>query len=224
MSYKILNTYPGVVVVYKPAGMLSVPARDKNDPRQVLGTILEDDLQQQIFPVHRLDYEVSGIMLYALNATSHKILSLAFEHQEISKHYFALAENHEQEVGLQEWKSLLLKGKKRTYEASYGKPSLTHATLIKNLQKENHQVSLWNLSPLTGRSHQLRYEMMKHNHPILGDKLYGSTISYKDQKIALLSYKISLSHKLTLAPLYLPPFLELPPNQIDQDFAQHILE
>jgi tRNA pseudouridine32 synthase/23S rRNA pseudouridine746 synthase len=216
MPYKILNQYPGLVVVYKPSGVLSIPARDKNDTRPVLGRMLEVDLKQTIFPVHRLDFEVSGIMLYALNAVTHKALSLAFEHQEIHKTYMAIAENHEKHQDLQEWKSLLLKGKKRTYEAPYGKPSVTHAQLLENFTYKNKLVSRWKLSPLTGRSHQLRYEMMKHQHTIIGDKLYGSQISYKENSIALLSYQIELPEKLTLPPFSLPKLLKLEADQINQ--------
>ncbi len=216
MSYKILNFFPEFVVVFKPAGMLSVPARDSNDPRQVLGKLLELELNRQIFPVHRLDFEVAGIMLYALTPSMHKILSLGFEHQKIHKTYLAIAERHSQNFELQEWKSLLIKGKKRTFEAPYGKASLTHAQTLENLTFNAHKISRWKLSPLTGRSHQLRYEMMKHQHVILGDTLYGSTLKRKENQISLVSIQITLPLELTQPPHNLPALFTLGTDQIDQ--------
>lgn len=221
--YKILSTYPEFVVVQKPAGMLSVPARDKNDQRPVLGKLLEQELAQQIYPVHRLDFEVSGIMLYALTPSMHKILSLGFEHHQIHKTYMAIGENHHpvtnnnpDEQELLEWKSLLLKGKKRTYEAAYGKVSLTFAKHCENFYINNHPVSRWQLSPKTGRSHQLRYEMMKHQHLILGDKLYGSNFALREHQIALVSTKITLPVELTLAPYNLSASFELKEDLLAQ--------
>lgn len=193
MHYKILKTFPEFIVVLKPHGMLSIPARDKNDQREVLGKLLELELNTQIFPVHRLDFEVAGIMLYALSPNMHKLLSLAFERQEIHKTYLAYAENHAANLEPQEWKSVLLKGKKRTYEAAFGKPSTTIAQGLENIFGVNNvKYSKWKLSPLTGRSHQLRYEMMKHGHTILGDQLYGSKIDIGLKRIALFSISIQL--------------------------------
>ncbi|MEQ1724016.1 MAG: pseudouridine synthase, partial [Pseudobdellovibrio sp.] len=60
------------VVCNKEALVLSVRAREKSDMRDCLGLRLEIELGTQIFPVHRLDYEVSGLILYALNSISHK--------------------------------------------------------------------------------------------------------------------------------------------------------
>lgn len=216
MLYKILERYPELVVVLKPSGMLSVPARDVNDPRPVLGRLLEYDLKQQIFPVHRLDFEVAGIMLYALSASMHKILSVAFEEHKILKTYFAIAENHSVFKAKQEWKSLLLKGKKRTYEASFGKPSLTFAEVLENYTLNGKNISKWRLNPFTGRSHQLRYEMLKHGHTILGDKLYGSKFRLSPNQIALISYSIDLPIVLTQSPYNLPETLKLSPEQINQ--------
>lgn len=67
-----------------------------------------------------------------------------------------------------------MRGKKRAYEAEFGKKSVTKAKLVGHTSNGR---AVWHLQPLTGRSHQLRYEMARHGFPIDGDKLYGSTVS-----------------------------------------------
>jgi tRNA pseudouridine32 synthase/23S rRNA pseudouridine746 synthase len=66
-----------------------------------------------------------------------------------------------------EWRSRLVRGKRRAFEAAHGKDSLTRARLTVAAR------GLWELQPVTGRAHQLRFEMAKNGHPILGDVLYG---------------------------------------------------
>lgn len=213
MHLKILHQTNHYIVVIKPAGTLSVPARFSHDERPVVGKILETQLNQQIYPVHRLDFEVSGVMIYALDQKLHQLLSMAFEKHEVQKTYRAVAENPDNNFEWQHWKSLLVKGKKRTFEAPYGKSSHTKAKCISNLK---NNCSLWELKPITGRSHQLRFELMKHQHVIVGDKLYGSKIVFKENQIALCSTKIEIPNSLQVHPWNLEGFYELNENEIAQ--------
>ena len=84
---------------------------------------------------------------------------------------------------------MLLRGKKRAYESPQGKSSITRGVLI----AQNH----WNLNPITGRSHQLRYELYRHGHPIIGDELYGSPMKFDvngmKAGIALRAFEINFS-------------------------------
>lgn len=182
------------IILDKPSGVLSTPARDAKDSRFVLGRELEVQLARQVYPVHRLDFEVSGIIMYALNAEAHKVANLWFENRKVHKTYRAytkssqLSELQNLTPGSEfEWHCLLLRGKKRTYESPVGKKSLTLARLI----EINGKGYLgWDLKPVTGRSHQLRYEMYRHGMPILGDTLYGSDLHLSENQIALRAYRI----------------------------------
>jgi tRNA pseudouridine32 synthase/23S rRNA pseudouridine746 synthase len=180
------------VALEKESGVLTTPGRfgDK-DPRRVLGLELQKELQQQIFPVHRLDVEVSGLVLFALTADAHREASVAFENKKVQKTYQALTENTRgQEVQSEqafEWKCKILRGKKRAYEAPHGKSAQTLAR-FHGVSKEAWQ---WELRPITGRSHQLRFELARHGFPIWGDLLYGSTKQYEPEAIALKSIEIS---------------------------------
>lgn len=165
------------LVVDKPAHWLSVPGRDPNDARPVLGRELEKKLSIKIYPIHRLDAEVSGLIVYAKTAEFHREANGLFENKKISKTYQAFTDTNTFLKGEKiKWHSKLLRGKKRAYEADYGKPSITEGHVF-----DEHKNTLeWRLNPLTGRAHQLRYELFKHKCPILGDKLYGSTREWHD--------------------------------------------
>ena len=96
------------------------------------------------------------------------------------------------------WCSKLVRGKKRTFEAPHGKESYTLAKLLEQRETKLGVLHLIELSPKTGRPHQLRFEMMKHHMPIVGDSLYGSGLKYRNsENIALLATKLELSSALS---------------------------
>lgn len=193
------------VIVDKAAGVLCTPARFQElDERPCLGSILQGQLKTQIFPVNRLDYEVSGLVMFAKNAPAYRISNSWFEHKQVFKTYRALSNgpnfdhlppqiSHKSAELVQgivsEWKCRILRGKKRAYENVHGKDSVTLAVFVGRHDDYYH----WDLNPVTGRSHQLRYELSRHGHPIVGDRLYGSQIEYGKDAIALRAYKIDLS-------------------------------
>ncbi len=179
------------VAVDKPSGWLTTPARfgDK-DPRPVLGLKLQQQLGQQVFPVHRLDFEVSGLVLYALSAKAHSEANTLFEHKKVQKTYQARSELKgvaKPSVGETfQWKSRILRGKKRAYESPQGKPSLTKATFL----GEKNSFLHWTLQPVTGRSHQLRFDLSRHGFPIVGDVLYGANPGSAANQIDLRAVQI----------------------------------
>ncbi len=228
---KIIFSNEHFVALDKEAGVLTVPSRiGAKDPRPVLGLILQEELRQKVFPVHRLDYEVSGLVLFARSAEAHRLASAWFEKKQIQKTYRAL-------TGLQDfshwpekipcerapistempepvmWKSRLLRGKKRSYESPEGDLAETLAQLVR-IDSQN-SLAEWNLQPLTGRSHQLRYELSRHGFPILGDALYGSKKIFAQDKIALRAVQLSLQ-KISGDKLGLPEILEVPADR-DQE-------
>lgn len=178
--------------------ILSVPGRmGEEDGRPVLGRLLEKDLGMTLFPVHRLDFEVQGLIMFAKTAAAHRAGNQWFEQKIVSKKYSALAVPVSAEVAGEfkvgvplEWKCRLLRGKKRAYESPHGKDSLTNALLVSLTSSGYFH---WELSPVTGRSHQLRYELFRHGMPIVGDALYGSRMEFDQEGIALRSFAIDFS-------------------------------
>lgn len=211
------------IICDKASGVLSTPSRFEDcDDRACLGTELQNNLQIQIFPVHRLDFEVSGLVMYAKNAQAHREANAWFEHKQVQKTYRALTtpQNYDhipasisnprlplrpQSQATYEWKSHILRGKRRAYESPQGKPSLTLATY---LGTHDDGFLMWNLQPVTGRPHQLRFDLSRHGFPILGDKLYGSQVEWGSQAIALRSFRIDFSSAPRALSLSLPSIVE----------------
>ncbi len=209
MNFETIFENNDIIIIHKPALTLTVPSRmGEEDERTCLGTDLQKQLGQQIYPVHRLDYEVSGMVIFAKNPEAHKISNLWFEHKTIQKVYSAMTEgNPPIKAGEHiEWKCKLLRGKKRSYESPHGKDSLTKAKLI----EKRSEGWLWELEPVTGRSHQLRYEMYRHQCPILGDALYSSTKEFTPG-IALKAFRLILDNIEPSKRLGLPPKIEIKP-------------
>lgn len=220
-SLKIVFQNENFIVIDKPHGVLTVPARGGDaDPRPCAGRILERETGRKIFPVHRLDFEVSGIVMFALNPKAHSAASGWFEEHALQKTYEAITMPNETcderqiPTPLDQpliWEAVLVRGKKRAFEASHGKRSLTRAWFVRDVESgeasgaKKHQ--LWRLEPVTGRSHQLRWEMSRHGIPILGDILYGGvplkpTVS---DGIALRAVQLSFSEKIDASTFGLPP-------------------
>jgi tRNA pseudouridine32 synthase/23S rRNA pseudouridine746 synthase len=166
------------VAADKPAGSLTVPSRlgDK-DSRPCFGRTLERELGARLWPVHRLDLEVSGIVLFARDAAAHREANTWFENRQVHKTYEAWTEGSPTGLAADvahEWRSLLVRGKRRAFEAAHGKLAVTRATFV--AAAAGHLV--WRLEPLTGRPHQLRVHLAAHGYPVLGDALYGATASF----------------------------------------------
>ena len=193
MSYTVVFENAHFIIVDKSPNVLSVPSRlGADDLRPCLGYILQKDLGKTIFPVHRLDYEVQGLIIFALNQEAQRAGNAWFENKSIQKIYSAITKSSKAFVlgESYEWKSRLLRGKKRAYESPHGKDCLTWAKLESIDEKG---FSHWELSPITGRSHQLRYELFRHDVTIIGDSLYGSTEKFDEEGIALRAYKIDFT-------------------------------
>jgi len=206
-----------IVAVDKPSGFLSVPSRmGKRDSRPVVGITLQNQLGTQIYPLHRLDFEVSGILIFALTKDSHRDFNRAFEKRLVSKKYQAFSIGGHFQAGEKgTWKCHMLKGKKRAYEKPYGDLAVTDFEL---LSIHHDSILEWSLWPKTGRSHQLRFELFRHGSPILGDQLYGSTVKLKENQIALRA--ISLIFNQDLVSLYqIPSELLVSPFKLTSDLS-----
>ena len=95
-----------------------------------------------------------------------------------------------------------MRGKRRAYEASFGKPAVTKSHWTGHSKQGR---SVWSLIPVTGRSHQLRYEMARHGFPIDGDSLYGSqTTALMAPGIDLRAFKLNFSNCSDKDPFELP--------------------
>jgi len=198
-----------VIVVDKPPGWLSVPSRmGAQDERPCLGRVWEARLGCRLWPVHRLDVEVGGLVLFAKDAEAHRLLCEGFESHTVEKTYLAwTAGQGEPVLGQTEtWRTRLLRGKKRAYVHPQGKEAVTVATALWRVQG----FWLWRLQPRTGRPHQLRVELSRRGQPIVGDGLYGSGVPF-GEGIALRAVRLSFEAVASRGSLGLPDAVGLSP-------------
>ena len=173
-----------IIVVDKPAGMLSVPG--KNDAPSVL-SLLQRKMEDNIFPVHRLDMDTSGLMVFVRNKKAQRNLQRQFETHSIVKRYIALLErkpDSEQGTISLPLSPDMADRPRQMVDYRHGKQALTHYRLCTSpstpMRRQFLTVgdNLVELSPLTGRTHQLRVHCAHPGglaSPIVGDRLYGTT-------------------------------------------------
>lgn len=159
-----------IIIINKPSGLLTVTGR-LPEHQDCLQTRVNRVLPSATI-VHRLDMATSGIMVMALNKAAHVHISQQFEKRLTKKHYIARVFGHlTQSSGtidlplICDWPNR----PKQKVDHDNGKQALTHYQVIKLEEK----TTLVKLTPVTGRSHQLRVHMLSLGHPIIGDRLYA---------------------------------------------------
>lgn len=155
-----------VLVVDKPAGRDVIPSRDPRAPM-----CLRDDWAAQrgrLWVVHRLDRETSGVLLFAKNPAAHRRWNDAFERRRVRKTYVAVARGALPERGILR-DSLKEFGSGRVGVDPRGKPCETHFRILAS----GNGAQLVEITPVTGRRHQIRAHLTRAGAPIDGDPLYG---------------------------------------------------
>jgi len=168
-DYRIIYADDELLVVDKPTRMLSQPGVGADKKDSLITRLNLEYPTARI--VHRLDWETSGLMVIALNAASHRALSIQFQERQTEKTYIAVVHGHlAEKCGsvdaplAADWND-----KPRQIVSPEGRPSFTHWRCL----GFEHDTSRVELKPVTGRSHQLRVHMLHLGHPMLGDGLYA---------------------------------------------------
>lgn len=188
-----------LVVLNKPSGLLTVPGR-LDEHKDCLERRVQTVLPTATI-VHRLDMATSGIILMALNKAAHVHISRQFEKRHTKKSYIArvygeLANSHGsiEEPLICDWPNR----PKQKVDHEHGKHALTHYQLLST----HNNTSLVELTPITGRSHQLRVHMLSIGHPILGDRLYAHKPALQAKnRLQLHAQWLRISHPVTNEPL-----------------------
>ena len=160
-----------IAVVNKPSGLLSVPG---NQP-QYYDSAMSRVKEKYGFcePAHRLDMATSGILLFALSKAADRELKRQFREREPKKYYQALVWGHvEQDHGVVEL-PLICDWQNRPRQKICFERGKRAVTFYDVLQRYPNNTTRVKLTPITGRSHQLRLHMLALGHPILGDKFYA---------------------------------------------------
>lgn len=160
-----------IMVVNKPSGLLSVPGRAPENKDSIMTRILADYPTAE--SVHRLDMATSGVMVVALTKAAERELKRQFREREPKKSYVARVWGHlAQDEGLIDLPLICDWPNRPKQKVCYetGKSSQTEYLVLSRDADGSTRVKL---SPITGRSHQLRVHMLSIGHPILGDGFYA---------------------------------------------------
>lgn len=178
-----------IAVCIKPVGVLSQESADKND----MVNILRKECKSEIYPVHRLDKAVGGVMVFAKTQKSATNLSKQIAEHEFTKEYYA-AVGGIMEKENDVFEDLLFKdsSKNKTFvvkrmRKGVKKAKLSYKVIAAGTLGES-AVSLVKIRLFTGRSHQIRVQFASRKHPLLGDGKYGDRNGSKN--IELWSHKI----------------------------------
>lgn len=188
---EVIHADHEILVVAKPAGLLSVPGRgeDKADCaierlRGAFPTILL---------VHRLDQDTSGVMVFALTPHAQRHLSKQFEDRRARKIYVArVAGRLEPKTGTVDLPLIVDWPNRPRQKVDHlgGRPAKTDWRVLRATDDETRV----RLFPLTGRSHQLRVHMAETGHPILGDPLYAAGEAADHPRLMLHAESLRLNH------------------------------
>jgi tRNA pseudouridine32 synthase / 23S rRNA pseudouridine746 synthase len=186
-----------LIVLDKPAGMLSVPGRGP-DKADCVAERVRRQAAADALVVHRLDMATSGVMVMARGAAAQRSLSCAFEQREVDKRYLAVvhglvaADSGAIDAPLAaDWPNRPL----QRVDHECGRPSLTRFQVLSRDAASAR--SRLELQPVTGRSHQLRVHLAFIGHPIVGDGLYGPpSTETASLRMLLRAWWIELPHPL----------------------------
>ncbi len=200
LDVKLLYADEAMLVLDKPAGLLSVPGRGE-DKQDCLSARV-----QRLYPdaliVHRLDMATSGVMVFARGLAAQRALNESFANRTVSKRYVAVVEGNLM-GSLHDWQVIDLpiivdwpNRPRRMIDHQRGKPSVTRwRWLSHDAARKTTRIEL---EPVTGRSHQLRVHLLALGHGIAGDALYGSLQSQAlAERLWLHACVLELAHPAT---------------------------
>ncbi len=215
---QILYLDEHLVAINKPSGLLVHRSPvDRHEERFAL-QLTRDQLNQRVYPVHRLDKPTSGVLLFALNPEVAKSLAQQFESSQVRKQYLAITRGYVPLGGIIDHpinQAIMFKHEKKLRERMTPQTAVTFfhrlALTEQPWPSSKHitsRYSLVALYPKTGRQHQLRRHMKHISHPIIGDTRYGKSEHNKlfientgSRRLLLAATQLKLWHPLTGADL-----------------------
>lgn len=187
-NLNILYEDDHIVVVDKPVGLLSVATMKKETHT------LHNYLKQQfgkVWPVHRLDRETSGVLVFALSEAVKEGMKQQFIDHTIRREYFGIVEGRLEGSGT--WRSNLID------DANYvvrvredGELAITNYQVISNFE----DMTLVRFRLKTGKKNQIRVQASHADHPIVGDRKYGAT-NFTLGRLALHAHTLEFAHPIT---------------------------
>jgi tRNA pseudouridine65 synthase len=172
MELEILYQDEYLVAINKPPGLLVHRTKIATDADEYALQILRDQINQRVFPVHRIDRKTSGVLLFGLSEEIDRIMQMAFAERRIEKTYLAIVRGFTDEEGLIDYP--LRKENGKLQEAITDFKTLRRSEIDLPFGKHTtSRYSLVKVKPQTGRMHQIRKHFAHIDHPIIGDRPHG---------------------------------------------------
>ena len=180
---ELLFTDKEIVVCVKPVGL---------DSEHELPEALKAQLGGEIYPIHRLDKNVGGVMVYARTKGAAAALSKAVQDGTMVKEYVAMVRGTPPEAG--DWEDLLWKDsrKNKVFVVKRQRAGVKKARLEFRCLSAGEE-SLMRIRLHTGRSHQIRVQFSSRGYPLVGDHKYGSRS--EKQEPMFFSCRLTFPHR-----------------------------
>lgn len=187
---KIIYSDNSIIVCIKPSGINSQDCSGTN----MISMLKKETGCESIYPVHRLDKETSGLMVYAISEQAAANLSAQIADKQFKKKYFTIINGVLPEKE-NELTDLLFHDRQRnkTFTVKRKRNGVKEAKLKYYVISEKNDFSLLCIELFTGRTHQIRVQFSSRNHPISGDGKYGGGSG----KLALFSGYLEFSHPIS---------------------------
>jgi 23S rRNA pseudouridine1911/1915/1917 synthase len=187
-----------IIVADKPAGLLTIATERERE--KTLYSLLRRRANQkkpaeQIFIVHRLDREASGLLVFAKTIEAKERLQEQFKSHSAGRRYCAVVDGRVEESDFSIRSYLAENAAYRVYSSrkkGIGKLAITHVHVV----RRNPKSTVLEVRLETGRKHQIRVHLAERGHPIVGDKVYGSGWN-PIRRLALHGEYLSFSHPVT---------------------------
>lgn len=161
---ELVHTEPGFAVIQKPIGM---------DSESDIPEALQARLHTEVYPIHRLDKNVGGLMVYATSRAAAAELSRAVQDGTLIKEYLAIVHGTPPQSG--DWEDFLFKdsAKNKVFVVKRERRGVKKARLTFQTLSRGQDTSLVRIRLYTGRTHQIRVQFASRGFPLAGDKKYG---------------------------------------------------
>ena len=191
---KIIYEDKYIIIINKPYNLLTIgnaKERENTLYHKVAIYLKRKNKHNKVFIVHRLDYDTSGLIIFAKDSQTKKLLQDNWN--KVLRKYMAIVNGkmEHQEETIQSYLKETTTNLVYSTNSKTGKLAITKYHLI----TDNNKYSLLDIEIKTGRKNQIRVQLKDINHPIVGDKKYG--LKGKNKRMYLCAYYLKLSHPIT---------------------------
>lgn len=203
MMLEIIYQDSYLVAINKPHGLLVHRSKYADEAKVFAVQELRNQIGQHVFPVHRLDRKTGGVLLFALSPEINSLMNQQFSENRVSKKYFAVVRGFTNDAGIIDYPLENEVGTQKEAVTNYA--TLHRSEIPVPLGKfQSSRYSLVEVTPETGRMHQIRKHFAHIYHPIIGDRPHGCNKQNRMFKarwnmdtMLLHAHEISFIHPIT---------------------------